>query len=100
MKLLRPLHRRRKTRRQTNQVMTSAELCAHFCLPRHQLEGHLTANHFTFHKDSQGEIWASLPKDGIFPKDGDRSQDDSPRGRGQDSGQDRGQDSGQNAKET
>jgi hypothetical protein len=60
MKLLRPLHRQRTRRVARSRVLNSAELALHFDTVQAGLEGYLIEHHIPFHKDSRGEIWASV----------------------------------------
>ena len=60
MKLLRPLHRQRTRRRNHFQVLGSDQLASHFGVAREHLEEELRALGVAFHKDSRGELWASI----------------------------------------
>ncbi len=65
MKLLRPLHKRRSRRRQRAIILNSSELTEHFGLSQQamaaqSLEQFLKLHQIPYHKDSKGEIWASI----------------------------------------
>ena len=59
-KLLRPLHRQRTRRRNRVSVLASAELAVHFAIEIEQLEHFLVDQDIAYHKDSQGELWATV----------------------------------------
>jgi len=59
-KLLRPLHRQRTRRRNRVTVLSTAELAVHFAIEIGQLECFLAAQGVAYHKDSQGELWATV----------------------------------------
>ena len=59
-KLLRPLHRQRTRRRHRVSVLSSAELAEHFAIEIGQLERFLGTEGVAYHKDSQGELWATV----------------------------------------
>ena len=59
-KLLRPLHRRRTRRRSRAVVLGGNELAAHYQVPLAELETFLTEHTMKYHKDSRGELWASV----------------------------------------
>lgn len=61
-KLIRPLHRQRTRRRNKAVVLNSIELCDHFAISLEDLEVLLRREGVHFHKDSQGEIWASVER--------------------------------------
>ena len=60
MKLLRPLHRQRARRRSRAVILDGRELAEKYDVQIGGLEDYLIANQLPFHKDSQGEIWASV----------------------------------------
>jgi hypothetical protein len=60
-KLLRPLHRQRQRRRTRAIVLSSAGLAAYYEVEVATLEDFLQAQALPYHKDSRGEIWASIP---------------------------------------
>ena len=60
-KLLRPLHRQRVKKTAKFTVYAGTELCELLALSLSELEARLTARGLPYHKDSQGELWVSLP---------------------------------------
>ncbi len=60
-KLLRPLHRQRVRKAAKFKVYAGAELCELLAVSPDALEACLTARALPCHKDSQGELWVSLP---------------------------------------
>ncbi len=60
-KLLRPLHRQRTRRRARATVLASERLAEHFDIDVVNLEAYMHKHNLAFHKDSRGEIWASIP---------------------------------------
>lgn len=59
-KLLRPLHRQRRRRRTRAVVLSSDALAAHFGIASTELEDFMIDRGLPFHKDSRGELWASV----------------------------------------
>jgi hypothetical protein len=62
MKLVRPLHRQRTRKRNEFQVLSGEALASHFEVSRANLEAYLDAAGIAYHKDSRGELWASIAK--------------------------------------
>jgi hypothetical protein len=56
---LRPLHRQRRSRRRTVQVLNQAELAECFGVPHDQVRDALLAAGWQFHEDSTGALWAT-----------------------------------------
>ena len=51
---------KRRVRAGQRIVMQSEELCTHFGIDSDKLEGLLLERNLPFHKDSNGQIWASI----------------------------------------
>lgn len=62
MKLLRPLHRQRKSRPIKFEVLGNQDLAAFHGVQLADLEDHLQRQGLPFHKDSCGNLWASCAR--------------------------------------
>jgi hypothetical protein len=51
---------KRRIRAGQRTIMQSQELCAHFGIDNDKLEALLLERKLPFHKDSNGQIWASI----------------------------------------
>ena len=56
-------HKQRKGRARAVEVLNAAELQQRLGVSAAELEGELRRVQLGYHKDSQGEIWVSMPAD-------------------------------------